>query len=326
MNDRDSNLDFVKGFLVFSMVIYHTFNYFSIAGYSATQYVRYSTGAFIFISGYIVATYYKNKFYLNQTAVCKRLIIRGIKLLLIFLVINLLISFVGMESHKASYDLNNFINNFNAIFIGGNTNVVAFPILVPISYALFLSPLFLFFHAWEKSLIVITALLVAIYLLIDTNNFNLYGLLIGIIGTLIGLLQDSKKLYYSIKSNVLIFILLCVCIFFMKYFDRNILTYVVGVSIIIKLVYDFSQTQNPANPVSRMLVLCGQYTLLCYLSQIFFLQIIHRFVYQNRHELDYKILLIILITSIFLIILCKIVDLFRTKFALIDKSYRFIFS
>ena len=327
MNDRDLNLDFVKGFLVISMVIYHTFNYFTTVGYSATQYVRYSTGAFIFISGYLVATYYKNKFYLNKKDVCKRLIIRGLKLLLIFLVINLIISLIGLESHKKIYyDLNRFLNNLNTVLISGNTNLFIFPILVPISYALLLSPLFLFFHAWEKSMIAMTALLVSAYLIIDIDIFNLWGLMIGIIGMLIGLLQDSKKIYYSIKSKALILSLFCVCIFLMKYFDRNILSYIIGILIILKLVYDFSKTQNPANPVSRIFISWGQYTLFGYLSQIFFLQILRKFIFKDRFDLGYKILLIIIITSIFLFILCKTLDLLRNRFYPVDKLYKFIFS
>ena len=327
MNKRDLDLDYVKGFLVLSMVIYHTFNYFTTAGYSATQYVRYSTGAFIFISGYLVATYYKNKFCLNKKAVCKRLIIRGMKLLIIFTVINLLISFIGLETFKKiDYDLNQFLKNLDTILISGNTNLFVFPILVPISYALMLSPLFLFSHEWEKTMIFITALLVSAYLMMDIDIFNLYGLIISLIAMLVGLLQDDKKLYYSIKSKVLILCLFCACIFLMKYFDRNILSYTIGILIILKLVYDFSKTQNPANPVSRILVLWGQYTLIGYLSQIFFLQIVRRFVFRGRYEMGYKILLIILITCIFLFVLCKTLDLLRNRFTTIDKSYKFIFS
>lgn len=327
MNSRDLNLDFVKGFLVFAMIIYHTFNYFSTAGYLATQYVRFSTGAFIFISGFLVATYYKKKYNFNKKAVCKRLIIRGIKLLLIFLVINLLISAIGLESHKnIHYDLDRFLDNLGTVFLTGNTNLFVFPILVPISYALILSPLFLFFQEWKRSMIVITALIVSAYLIIDINVFNLYGLIIGIIAMVIGLLQDSKKLYYSIKSTALIVGLFCLCIFLMKYFDRNVLTYTIGILIILKLVYDFSKTRNPTNSFCKIFALWGQYPLVCYLSQIFFLQIIHRSVFRSRYDMDYKVLLIILITCVFLFVLCKTLALLRNRYTLIDKSYKLIFS
>ena len=327
MNNRDLNLDFVKGFLVVSMVIYHTFNYFSSAGYLATRYVRFSTGAFIFISGYLVATYYKNKYNLNKKAVCKRLIIRGIKLLLIFLVINLLISAIGLESHKnIQYSLDQFLENLGTVFISGNTNLFVFPILVPISYALILSPLFLIFKEYKKSLIIIIAILISIYLIFDLNVLNLFGLIISIIAMLIGLLQDERRLYFSLRNKVLIGCLFFLCIFLMKYFDRNVLTYTLGILILLKLVYDFSKTQNPASPVSRIFAFWGQYPLVCYLSQIFFLQIIHRFVFKNRYDIGYQILLIVVITCAFLFILCKTLDLLRNRFTLIDKSYKLIFS
>ena len=50
---RNAPLDFVKGLLVIAMVVYHEMNYFSTAGPEGFGHVRFVTGSFIFISGYI---------------------------------------------------------------------------------------------------------------------------------------------------------------------------------------------------------------------------------------------------------------------------------
>ena len=100
MNDRDLSLDFVKGFLVICMVIYHTISYFTTAGYDGIKYLRFVTGSFIFISGYIVAVFYRRKFELDNKTTFKRLVIRGLKLLLIFTFLNIIINLSGIKSHK----------------------------------------------------------------------------------------------------------------------------------------------------------------------------------------------------------------------------------
>lgn len=65
-SDRDVSLDFVKGILVIVMVIYHVMNYFSTAGPDSFGYVRFVTGSFIFVSGYIISTFYERKYRINR--------------------------------------------------------------------------------------------------------------------------------------------------------------------------------------------------------------------------------------------------------------------
>ena len=61
-DSRDLALDFVKGILVVFMVIYHAMNIFSSAGFESFRYIRFVSGSFLFISGYVIALFYEPKF------------------------------------------------------------------------------------------------------------------------------------------------------------------------------------------------------------------------------------------------------------------------
>ena len=81
---RNHAIDFTKGFLVIVMVAYHLLNYFLDGGERVYMYLNYVTGGFIFISGLLCSTIYYNKFMKDKLYVHKRLLIRGLKLRLLF--------------------------------------------------------------------------------------------------------------------------------------------------------------------------------------------------------------------------------------------------
>jgi peptidoglycan/LPS O-acetylase OafA/YrhL len=323
---RDLNLDFVKGFLVICMVMYHTISYFTTAGYDGTKYVRFVTGSFIFISGYIVAVFYQKKFELNKIKICRRLLTRGLKLLLIFTFLNITINLLGIQSHKLiHYKIELYLMNLGSIYIKGNSIYAVFQIIVPIAYLLLLSPILLIFQKWRKTIIIVTSILLLAHVAFNIASFNLYGLLIGLVGLSFGLIGINHETY-AIKFKSIIIIMFCITIFMMEYFDRNIISYAIGIMIILKLVYDFSKTQDLAKYFNKLVVLLGQYSLLSYLMQIFFLQSIYQLFIKQRFDLGYEAFVIFVITNIFLILLCLLLDLLRSKFRLIDKSYKLIFS
>lgn len=326
MNNRDTSLDFVKGFLVIVMVMYHTISYFTTAGYAGTQYVRFGNGAFIFISGYIVSVFYQRKFELDKIRVCKRLAARGLKLLLIFTFINVMINLFGIHSLKSiQYDIDLYFIDIYSIYITGDSTYSVFKIIVPIAYLLLLSPIILFFKSWRKTIIIATSILLSAYVIFRIDLFNLYGLLIGLVGLSFGLLGgDHDK--FSIKLKTIIIILFCITVSMMKYFDRNIMSYSLGIIIILKLVYDFSKTQNLTEPFNKLIIMLGQYSLLSYLIQIAFLQLLYQLVVKQKFDLGYEAFVIVVITNTFLIAVFLLLETLRDKFRVIDKSYKLIFS
>jgi peptidoglycan/LPS O-acetylase OafA/YrhL len=325
MNNRDLNLDFVKGFLVISMVVYHTLNYYCISGYDVIKYVRFVTGSFIFISGYIVSEHYLKKYETDKVNVSKRLIIRGLKILLLFTVLNVSINMLGIQSHKAQFSIEQYLNNLRGIYIEGNFSYTVFQMLVPISYFLLLAPIILIFHNWKKTIGAIMLIALLSCLIFNLNIFNLSGIIIGLAGFAIGLLSNKSK-SIAIKGRIIILALLAISISVMEYFDKNILYYTFGIILVLKLVYDFSATTTLTNMTNRMIILLGRYSLLCYLLQIFFLQAMHKLFITQRYGLGYELFIISIITSFYLIIISKMLDFSRSRLPIIDKVYKIFFS
>src|SRR5271168_93738 len=91
---RISALDFTKGALVLIMVLYHWINYFIGPQWEYYQYIRFLTPSFIFITGFMISNVYLSKYAAADPRLSKRLFTRGLKLMAIFLVLNLARAFV----------------------------------------------------------------------------------------------------------------------------------------------------------------------------------------------------------------------------------------
>jgi peptidoglycan/LPS O-acetylase OafA/YrhL len=317
------DLDFLKGFLVVSMVVYHSLGYFSSAGYDAMKYVRYVTGGFIFASGYVVSAFYETKLRIDRNKVFRRLLIRGLKLLLIFTVLNVTLNFLGIESHKRiQYDIWEFLSSIGSTYLYGASRYSVFPILLPIAYLLLLSPLLLLLNRIARVLLPLALLLV--YYTLDFSSFNLYGLIIGMIGVSAGVASRERR--FAVRNPLLGGVLLACAIIFVEYFDRNIVSYTAGVVIILKLVYDLSAALRLPKWLKEPVVVLGQHSLFCYLAHIPFLQVLSRCCSHHRYGFGFEVPTIVFVTLLLLLVLCVAIGFLSTKSVLVKTSYNWIFS
>ena len=251
---------------------------------------------------------------------------RRLKHILIFTFLNILINLSGIQSHKhIEYDLYFFFMDLYDIYIEGSSRYAVFPIIVPIAYLLFLSPLLLMIQVWRKLIIAVTAIMLSAYVAFSINYFNLYGLLIGLVGLSAGLMGIKHNLY-KIKYRSIIIIIFCAMVFMMKLFDKNIISYSISIMIIVKLFYDFSKTQDLNRHINKLVLLLGQYSLISYIAQIFFLQCLYKFAFKQRFDSGFEVFGIFVITTAFLTLLCLTLDYLRSKFRIINQSYKLIFS
>src|SRR5271169_3039523 len=86
---RIAALDFTKGALVLFMVLYHWLNYFLGLHGSIYRYLRFLPPSFIFITGFLISNAYLSKYAISDPRLPKRLIVRGLKILGIFVFLNL---------------------------------------------------------------------------------------------------------------------------------------------------------------------------------------------------------------------------------------------
>src|SRR5262249_39457158 len=85
---RIASFDFIKGPLVLVMVLYHWLNYFVGLQWSGYRYLRFLTPSFIFITGFLVSYIYLAKYSYDDPRLRRRLVRRGGKLLLLFVLLN----------------------------------------------------------------------------------------------------------------------------------------------------------------------------------------------------------------------------------------------
>src|SRR5579884_4227563 len=87
---RDTAIDFTKGALVLFMILYHWLNYFFGPHGQFYDYLRFLTPSFIFITGFMISQILLRRYESSGRNLPKRLFVRGLKLLMVFLVLNLL--------------------------------------------------------------------------------------------------------------------------------------------------------------------------------------------------------------------------------------------
>jgi peptidoglycan/LPS O-acetylase OafA/YrhL len=324
---RDLPLDFVKGILVTVMVIYHVMNYFSTTGPQSFGYVRFVTGSFVFISGYVVAAFYADRYLTDGIKTAGRLFVRGSKLFVLFSILNILIGLTGIGNPvKAPLDIHRYLGNLAAIYGQGRPGIAAFQVLLPISYLLVVSPMFLPLIKAKKVMLTITVAIAVVYSLTDLNSVNLGLGIIGLTGLSAGMLINGSEKSFYLKNRLVTLFCVLMLVGLMGYMDRNVLAYSTGIMVLLKLLYDFGRTVNSRNRIWKVLVLFGQYSLICYIIQIVFLQGLSRLLARQKWGLGLETVSIFMATIVFLLMSCLLIKSLRSRFEWANKAYRFIFS
>ncbi len=152
---RDLTLDLVKGALVVLMVVYHAMNIFSTAGPHEYAYVRFVSGSFVLMSGYIVARFHEARFKADWRGTSRRLVVRGLKLLMLFTLLNLLINLTGIGNpNKVQLGIQRFMSTLFEVYVAGEPAHASFQILLPIAYLLVAAPALLMLGRLSKWLFV----------------------------------------------------------------------------------------------------------------------------------------------------------------------------
>ena len=115
----------MKGLLVFTMVVYHTFVNFYTNYQIVTTLTKYVSVGFIYIAGFLIGYYYLKSYSDDYTRIRKRLLIRSLKLILIFLMAN--VAIIDLSANLSLTLMKHF-------YYG--TGESRFEILLPISYLL----------------------------------------------------------------------------------------------------------------------------------------------------------------------------------------------
>jgi hypothetical protein len=326
---RIDAIDFTKGMLVLLMVVYHSLNYLDY-GTVPHDYLGFVPASFILITGFLVSVVYLPRTSSGFGIVANRLAVRALKLLVIFSVLNLAARLLLPSDHfGAGKEALAFFYNWVPIYVLGNAQGVAFEVLLPISYTLAASILFLHnsLARCHASRYAAVALLVICIILQSTgssiNNLNFFSA--GIIGIAIGsfgFAAVSQKTVSAWTLFVASAIYLAILLYGIDNYQSQVLITLSWLIFLYALGFYL-----PATPWwYRQVTLLGRYSLFAYIAQIFFLQASHYLTgLLTRSALSNTILLCILIGAMTWIS-TLIVDMLRPRSRFVDRLYNLVFA
>lgn len=330
LSGRSQVIDFTKGLLVVTMVAYHTLNYY-LRGYNVLYaYVGYVTQAFVFYSGFVCGSVYVERFMQDKQIVYKRLIVRGLKIIGLFLIINLIINGLFRQNYNGQpFDVFWFVHEFYSVFVAGSERISAFAILLPIGYVLLLSALIIDGRKFKYVLLGLVLLSIIAVSAFDVEPaFNLGGVFAGLAGVATGLIYNERADFFrsnGFRLSAVGLLLLFLLVLIPLGVDPRVsfVVYFLYIITVIFSVHALGGFLKPSARWAKVIAKFGQYSLFLYLVQIFFLQVL-KSVYNFRlPSLRMTHLAIFALVNIVLVISCYLTEYLRSRYRRIDVAYRF---
>lgn len=319
-------LDFTKGALVLLMVVYHWFNYFVSTTGTGYKYLRFLTPSFIFITGFIISHVYLHKYASHHLILSLRLFIRGLKLLVLCLVANVVVGSVRPASLPAGRT-HWSIHTVVSMYITGQTTV-SFSILVPIGELLILSALLAMLSPYCRHIFRLAALcgLLSIAALYTCGTINTYAELvtIGLLGISVGYVPGSWLRDLNTYPSVLLLLYGCYLGAITVWAEIYPIQ-VIGVCVNLALIYMIGTLRaSTRKPLGSTIILLGQYSLFAYMLQIL---ILHALRFSLR-ETDHMQRLLLSLLGGFAITLLGVLFVrhARHSWKTVDRLYSLVFA
>ncbi len=331
---RIAALDFTKGALVLIMVLYHWINYFIGPQWPYYFYLRFLTPSFIFITGFMISHVYLAKYDAADPRLPNRLFVRGLKLMAIFIVLNLARVLIVPLLHTGTLVENPLdVRNIFTVFVSGNLSVVSgklvsFSILVPISYLLMFSGALMFPYRFYRYTfyVVCVALFSSILILglIGAQSQNLEFVTIGMLGLLTGFMPIAAINDFVRHPYKLAFVYGCYMIA-ISIWNVPFPLLIVGVYLSLMVIYLVGARGSEFGTTRSEVILLGKYSLFGYISQMVILQILSagsHFVHLGVAVLGISFVAALALT----IVSVEVVDRARARTASIDRLYKIVFA
>ncbi len=328
-NSRLTALDFTKGALVLLMVLYHWLNYFVATEGTFYKYLRFLTPSFIFITGFLISHVYLRKYDVRDPRLVRRLMWRGIKLMIIFVFLNaaaIVVTQTGASVVSGSdFSLADTISIYVDNTITGQQKYF-FSILIPIALLLLLSGCMVVIARLYKSIFQLACLAsVLSVVVLGMNNVKtgqLELISIGLVGTWLGckpldwtesILQHPYALLVAYMGYWLAITL----------WNEIYLLQIVAVCLSLGIIYTAGSSKMLSVPGSALMLL-GRYSLFGYIVQIVILQVLHRVV-QGLHVeqgtgLSFVVAVVLTVATV------KVMDELRSRVRAVNMLYVAVFS
>jgi fucose 4-O-acetylase-like acetyltransferase len=328
---RDLRLDMVKGVLVLLMIVYHAMSIATTATVEDFRYLRFVSGSFIFITGYMISRFFAPAFARDATTAAARLIIRGIKLLLVFTVMNVAIHVTGVGNPlKAQLGVDDYWSRAASVYLEGDIHLASFVILLPIGYLLMGAPLVLWLDRSLRGalapILLFGALLAGLEPAISERSGIVEFMLVGTVGLSLGLLTHKFSATRGRLHPLLAGAALAVALLLSGHLATTVAGYAVGVALVMKFLSDLLERLSAESALGRCLLVLGRYSLLCYIAQIALIHVLFRLTTVGRWDVGAEVATLGVVTAVLLMTLCRMLDSLRKRWRLAERSYRLVFS
>lgn len=268
------------------MVLYHWLNYFVGPYGQYYNYLHFLTPSFIFITGFLISHVHFGKYGVGSARLSGRLFVRGLKILALFIAMNLLIAIVLPDSSVRRAFIDGSLSaNLYTVFISGNVLITgigkaaAFAILVPIGYVLICSAGLLLLCRFSGYTFPLACGLLLLYLIfLDAHGIqaeNLELLTVGLLGVTLGYASDAQ-LAVLVSHPLALCLAYCVYLAAITIWGVPLTLRVTGVILTTALIYLVGTKKGPA-VLQNHIILLGKYSLFAYLLQIAILQVLRHF-------------------------------------------------
>jgi hypothetical protein len=321
---RIEALDMTKCVLIVAMVIYHSFNY-STDYRLGFRYLPFLPPSFILITGFLISRLYFKPEVACDPRVHGRLLFRGFRLLILFTLLNVATQIMGRQKFATDPQGIAYLADYWFEIYGiGGARFAAFSILLPIAYLLLLAPLLILLHRFNRVLVPLVAVSVAIFCAAPSQpSVNLALLSAGLIGIILGsvpatALSAMGRYWYMAVAGYIGYLSLS-HLFWQSPFDQ-----LLNAFLALAAIFSVCAAINSDSPIGRRLLVLGKYSLLAYIVQIAILQILARFV--GRME-PFSVLFFLQMLGVLLlmIIMAESLGWARMKSTWVDASYRAVF-
>jgi peptidoglycan/LPS O-acetylase OafA/YrhL len=330
---RDTAIDFTKGALVLFMVLYHWLNYFFGPHGQYYDYLRFLTPSFIFITGFMISHIQLHRFENGRRSLSKRLFVRGLKLLIIFLVLNALV-YAALSRVPVSYSLwGKSLRGFSwAAFVVGTSRAadgqksVVFSILVAIAYLLIGSAGVVLAGRVRYAFYCTLYVLIAAVILIrfwNLENFYLDLLMVGFLGVVVGFARREQ--IASLTSHPIILIALYgLFLAAITIWGVPLPLEIASVMLTTVLLYTAGSRLATGGAARRGAILLGKYSLLGYIAQIAILQGLRRISWLSQQGVGAS-LVALLLGALLTVAIVEAVDVARQRSKMVNDLYRLAF-
>lgn len=330
-------LDFTKGSLVLTMVLYHWLNYFypSRGSVDVFRYLRFLTPSFIFITGFLVSNIYFTRYGVENRKLPGRLVGRGIKLLVVFAALNVMRVLLLPEAarvqliaeHRSLHSLVNlYIIGTN--LGGGQGKAIAFYVLVPIGYLLILAALLAIaarrWRYFSHFIFGLCLLGLSVLALVGWSSANLQLLTIGLLGVILGY-APIERIARFVNHPWMVMAAYACYLWAITLWNVIYVLQIVGVCLSLMIIYMVGDAGSRRGIVRNEVILLGQYSLVGYIAQIAILQVLYQLFRHSQMSL-HVIQLISLLTALVFTILSVRATHTARRIQVFDGLYRAIFA